>query len=266
MTRELPRQDSYDEFARFYDMSDLDRKAEISFYKSLAREEDRSVLELGCGTGTIVAAVGYELAIRHGSEFRVVGVDRSAKMLEIARCRHAGMEWVQGDMIQPPVQGGFDLVLCAFNTLQLLESHAAVLQTFRAVSTLLNPRGIFVFDLYNAAYSEPSSASAATAAVRRNRIVRSFKDANGQMLEVREDAIEDPGGESVLLDWRVMNTSSVPATQLARLELRLQHYSPAAIEDLLRAAELRIQDRYGDVRKAPFTPNGSKKQVVICRQ
>ena len=261
MTKGECVKDIYDEFVPFYDLSYAERQAEIAFYTSLLRGQDRSVLELGCGTGTIVAAIGHELSTRHGAASRAVGVDRSIKMLEWAQRRYPSVEWIQGDLTCPPVQPHFDLVVCAFNTLQMLESDAAVLRTFEASRDLLGPNGLFVFDVYNASSAETPGV---TAGGRLNRVVRSFKSADGHLLEVREDAVEDATGGSVQLDWRVVDTAVIPPEQRARLVLRLRHYSPDAIERLTRAAGLRIIDRYGDVRRSTFNENGSKKQVVIC--
>ncbi len=59
------------------------------------------VLDLGCGTGEPVA--------RHLAErgFRVVGVDESERMLEIARRVVPAAEFVRGDMCEVTLEGGF---------------------------------------------------------------------------------------------------------------------------------------------------------------
>lgn len=50
------------------------------------------VLDLGCGSGTPIAA--HLIA----SGFRVTGIDVAPAMLAIARARHLGADWVLGDM------------------------------------------------------------------------------------------------------------------------------------------------------------------------
>lgn len=59
------------------------------------------VLDLGCGTGQPIA----KHIVKRG--FRVVGVDQSAKMLEIARKGIPEGEFVQGDMIAVALEQGF---------------------------------------------------------------------------------------------------------------------------------------------------------------
>jgi SAM-dependent methyltransferase len=261
MTTGSPAADMYDEFVPFHDLCYPDRGAEIDFYTSLLRHDHRSVLELGCGTGTIVSAVAKVVSARHGRASHAVGVDRSPAMLAWARRQHPTLKWIQGDMVQPPVRGQFDFVVCAFNTLQMLHSHSAVLRTFDEVRELLGADGLFVFDLYNASCSETGDSSNEG---RLDRVVRSFSDESGRCFEVREDAVEDPRGESVQLDWRIMDVSENGALQRARLVMRLRHYSPGTIERLVKTAGLRILHRYGDVRKSPFDMYRSKKQVVLC--
>src|SRR5262249_26241028 len=97
-------------------------------------EAERSggpVLELGVGTGRIavpIAAAGIE----------VIGVDLSAGMLEVARERAelAGVEidFRQGDMRDPPVQGQFPLVLCPFRSLLHMETDEDRRLALRAVA------------------------------------------------------------------------------------------------------------------------------------
>jgi SAM-dependent methyltransferase len=256
-----PKADLYDEFVPFYDLAYADRAAEIAFYTSLVRPEDTSVLELGCGTGSILAGISGTLLTRCGAVVRTVGVDRSALMLRHARDRHPQLQLVCGDLSRPPLRGPFDLIVCAFNTLQMLESDAALLRTFEAAHHLLGPEGRLVFDLYNPSHEAPGAPSTAD---RRNRVVRSFADSQGHRLDVHEDATETPDGTSVELDWRVMDLSVTPPIVRARLVLRLYHYAPATIESLLRSARLRIRERYGDVLRSPFDGRTSKKQVVVC--
>jgi SAM-dependent methyltransferase len=64
-------------------------------------EPQARVLDLGCGTGTPIA----EHLVEKG--FRVVGVDQSEKMLEIARLAVPEAEFVHRDMIDVELADGF---------------------------------------------------------------------------------------------------------------------------------------------------------------
>ena len=255
------RRDIYDEFVPYYDLFYADRQAEIDFYTSLLESAHRSVLELGCGTGRIVSALARSLVGRHDGRSSAVGLDRSLDMLGWARRRSSGVQWVQGDMAQPPLRGPYDLVFCALNTLQMLPSDRDVLRTFAAAYQLLAPAGVFVVDVYNPVFVESADAPVVP---RLNHVVRSFKDSHGRAFEVREDAYDDSNGEWVRLDWRVRDLSVNPPGDRARLVVQLRHLVPGVLDTMLASSGLRVRDRYGDVRKSTFDQQQSKKYIVVC--
>ena len=61
-----------------------------------------SVLEIGCAQGDLLAALAPS---------RGVGVDISPRMLELARARHPGLEFVHGDAERLPLEETFDYVI-----------------------------------------------------------------------------------------------------------------------------------------------------------
>ena len=66
----------------------------------------RSVLDVGCGTGANLAALQHEFGFSD-----VVGIDLSAKALEVARERVQGELRVLDVLHEPPLDRTFDLVL-----------------------------------------------------------------------------------------------------------------------------------------------------------
>ncbi|MBJ7451932.1 MAG: methyltransferase domain-containing protein [Blastococcus sp.] len=126
--------------AAVYDAFDGDRD-DLAPYLALAEEHGvRSVLDIGCGTGTLaclLAARGIE----------VVGVDPAAASLEVAR-RKPGAErvrWVHGDATSlPPLQ--VDLVTMTANVAQVFLDDDAWAATLRAARAALRPGGRLVFE------------------------------------------------------------------------------------------------------------------------
>lgn len=94
-------QDRFDALAA----SGADVHGEAAFVTGL---EPRRVLDVGCGTGR----VAIELA-RRGVE--VVGVDRDASMLAVARARGPGIGFVESDMTRLELGERFEVVLMAGN-------------------------------------------------------------------------------------------------------------------------------------------------------
>ena len=102
----------YAAFARFYDriMGDRDEEiARIRTYISRYLPTARSLLELGCGTGALLAGLAPQLA--------VTGIDRSAEMLAVAGEKLPEARLVRGDMTAFRLPGRFDVVICMFDTL-----------------------------------------------------------------------------------------------------------------------------------------------------
>ncbi len=93
-----------------------------------------AAIDLCCGTGA---------ALAHLRARRVVGLDASAGMLERARARVPGAELVQGDVLDPPELGAFDLATCFGAFGHVLEADEP--RFVRTLVRLLRPGGRFVF-------------------------------------------------------------------------------------------------------------------------
>lgn len=108
---------------------DYDRwKQRASFYYGLLADLHRelippgaSVLEIGCGTGTLLAAL---------DPARGVGVDLSPRMVEIAAARHPRLRFVAADAATLPGGETFDFVIIP-DVIEHLADPAAVFQAVR---------------------------------------------------------------------------------------------------------------------------------------
>ncbi|MCC8247604.1 methyltransferase domain-containing protein [Saccharothrix luteola] len=90
-----------------------------------------SVVDLGCGTGSLAALLAE-------AGHHVAGLDLSERMLAPARAKAPGIDFRQGDAAHPPYPpGSFDVVL-ARHVLWALPDPAAALDRWRA---LLKPNG-----------------------------------------------------------------------------------------------------------------------------
>jgi SAM-dependent methyltransferase len=109
---------------------------------------ERRVLDLACGTGA--AALVFAQA-----GCQVVGVDRSAAMLEQARQKtstvRGNLTLLQTDMRDlesvPLPAHSFDLVTCFFDSLNYLLDDSDLQRVCAGVATVLKPGGFFIFDL-----------------------------------------------------------------------------------------------------------------------
>jgi SAM-dependent methyltransferase len=131
-----------------YDHEYRRRRADVSFYRQVARDHGGPILELGCGTGRVLTAL-----CRDGHA--VVGVDRARTMLALcdARLRRAGRTvqrhatLVQADLRAFSFRTRFPLIICPFNAFQHLYERSDVEQSLARVAEHLTENGRFVFDI-----------------------------------------------------------------------------------------------------------------------
>jgi SAM-dependent methyltransferase len=135
----------YTGFARFYDRIMGDRSEEIRrvrTYISRHLPGARSLLELGCGTGALLAGLSPELS--------VTGIDQSPDMLAIAAQTVPAGRLVLGDITAFSLPERFDVIMCMFDTLNHVQSFAGWLTLFSCVHEHLADGGLFIFDVNTA--------------------------------------------------------------------------------------------------------------------
>ena len=89
-----------------------------------------SALDVACGSGKLTA----ELARVAGPRGRVVGLDFSAQMLEVARRDHPGLEFLEGDALNLPFENGsFDASTIAFGLRNLADPVRGLREMLRVV-------------------------------------------------------------------------------------------------------------------------------------
>jgi SAM-dependent methyltransferase len=133
---------SYAKFAGFYDQVMGDRSSDIERVRGYVGRflpSARSLLELGCGTGAVLAGFAADMSL--------AGVDRSEEMLRTAAKTVPGARLIQADMTQFSLRTRFDVVICVFDTLNHLPRFESWLQLFDRVREHLADGGLFVFDV-----------------------------------------------------------------------------------------------------------------------
>jgi demethylmenaquinone methyltransferase / 2-methoxy-6-polyprenyl-1,4-benzoquinol methylase len=94
---------------------------------SLALRPGRTVLDVACGTGTSSACLAESGA-------QVTGCDFSQGMLEVARSRAPGIEFVFGDALKLPFDDEtFDAATISFGLRNVADTHRAITEMRRVV-------------------------------------------------------------------------------------------------------------------------------------
>lgn len=144
--------------------------------------ERNTVLDLGCGTGTLT-----ELLARAG--FDMIGVDNSEEMLEIAlekRARNGSdILYLLQDMREFELYGTVGAVCSVCDSLNYILEEEDMIDMFSLVNNYLYPGGIFVFD-FNTVYKYEHVIGDATIAENRDDcsfIWENYYDAASQVNE-----------------------------------------------------------------------------------
>jgi len=100
--------------------------------------EGTTVLDLGCGTGTLLVELE-----RYG--LRGIGIDLSSEMVDIARRKHPTLDFIVSDMCSLDLERKFDLVLCTNDAMNyLLPERRSVF--FETVARHMNPNSMCYID------------------------------------------------------------------------------------------------------------------------
>jgi len=141
--------DAYHDLAASYDRltTDVDYEATVGFYKEILRIEGvrpRSAVDLACGTGSVsllLAQMGLQ----------VTGVDMSEEMLTVAfqkaQEQELDIRFVCQRLEELVLPRGVDLAVCALDSLDYITDPEVCRQAIRRVYKVLNPGGIFIFDV-----------------------------------------------------------------------------------------------------------------------
>lgn len=133
---------NYDVFGKFYDAIMGDRAKQTKRLRAFIRKANpkaRNVLELGCGTGSVLKHLV--------KDYEVWGVDLSTKMLSIAKKKVPRAKLSRQDMVRFRLSERFDVICCVFDSINHITSFIHWKKLFANVQRHLSDRGIFIFDI-----------------------------------------------------------------------------------------------------------------------
>ncbi len=134
---------TYEHFARHFDevtgSDPLTNAERVRGYLRRHRPDASSLLELGCGSGQVLAGMPQALSL--------TGVDRSPQMLARARARVPRARLIESDMTELRLDEHFDAVICVFDTLNHLTDFGRWRALFACAAAHLRDGGLFAFDV-----------------------------------------------------------------------------------------------------------------------
>ncbi len=248
--------------AILYDYEYRRRRKDIRFYTDLATrknpDRDSPILELACGSGRVSAGL-----LRAGH--RVLGIDRSAPMLERAQARfqkmgrahRARVHLVRADMRKFRVGQKVSLVISAFNSFEHLYTRADFEACLRSIHSALSNDGVLAFDVQNPDLEwlirNPTKRWAKTTflhPVTRTKIIYTTNH------------FYDPVSQICLIRIYYKPQGDDKTEQIINLSQR--KFFPAELEGLLWANNFRVISRFGDFDGEPLSGD-AESQVILAQ-
>ncbi|HEY0195221.1 MAG TPA: class I SAM-dependent methyltransferase [Kofleriaceae bacterium] len=266
--------------AALYDYEYRRRRADVSFYRELARQRgaDR-ILELGAGTGRVTIPLA-----RDGRQ--VVALDQSLPMLDRLRDRIARLPPAAAARITPvagdlrtftlhargPTGGKFPLAIAAFNVLEHLYTRGELHACLQRVAAALAPGGAFAFDV-----QLPDLAWLLRDPSKRWARTRFTDPTTGRVMYYSTNHDYDPVSQIALIRLYyeaadepaparrpASRSRAHGAARLVRVvKLSQRKFFPAELEALVAGAGFRVVARYGDFSFGPLEGT-AESQVLVC--
>lgn len=201
-----------------------------------------AALEFGIGTGRIalpLAARGVE----------VHGVDASPALLARLADKPGGdkIRMVVGDMGTVRVDGHFELVYSAFNTLLMAPTQREQARCFGNAAAHLGPGGVFVVESF---VPDPARIGRG-----RRQVVRQLDDAGAWLLETEHDPVSQ-----VIVNCSIR----VDARGVRRYPVTLRYSWPSELDLMAELAGFRLVERWADWSRTPYSAD-SRNQVSVYR-
>ena len=183
----------------------LDLEGALELLRHHGLDADATLVDLGCGTGLLAAAAAAEAR-------RVVGVDVSPAMLEVARHRSQEVEWVEAGLLTYEHEGESPQLVHSRNALHHVPDFWKGIALDR-IRDLLAPDGVLVLrDLVydfepadaNRRIEEWLAAAAPTAAAgwTRGELETHVRDEHSTFAWLHDALLEHVGFEIVERDVR----------------------------------------------------------------
>lgn len=238
----------YNALPHYYDAIHQHIVDDITLLVSYAKQQNGPVLELGCGTGRLLAPLAQ-------TNLAITGLDNADAMLAVAKTRLTDVEnvsLVSADMTQFSLNQQFALVIISYNTLTHLTT-SQLAATLKCIRPHLAVDGILLIDTLNpfllaavddqdtfepeAQFIDPRSGT------EIQQLARYHADHINQVIRIEWLYESANGGESV------------------SAETTHHYHYPHVLQMVLNEQDYSITDIFGDYEKTPF--DESSERLII---
>ncbi|MEP2978254.1 MAG: class I SAM-dependent methyltransferase [Lentilitoribacter sp.] len=243
MKTKLSKLYSDPELAKFYEVNDHDR-LDYETILELAKDA-RSVLDIGCGTGVLSAALSINSD--------VTAVDPARAMLEIAKRNfdQTNVEWIEGDAREVRLARKFDFIVMSGHAFQVFLDEQDQLSVLKTIAEHLADCGTFIFDSRNPFFPESKERT-------RQQTYRKFQHSKlGEVHMWNESSFDE---ESGILTY-TNGFSALGERDEKSAQERIKYTPKSELDDLLSKAGLEILSCFGSWNKEPF--HNQAREIII---
>ena len=241
--------------ARLYQAQYQGFNLDLPFWTTLAAEVGDPILEMGCGTGRLVAALA-----RNG--YRVIGLDHDAAMLDRAVTAldpdlRGQVTWIMSKLTAYQLSEPVRFAIGALNTFAYLDE-TDFCAALRSASSNLTAAGLIALDL------PPFDPDAAATNGDDDPLDVFMEPERGTSIELRA-VVDDqiPGQLSVTWHYDEL----LPDGQVIRHPLEEIYFlrKEDHLRRLVRQCGLSVRAIYGDYDFSPYLP-GSEQLLMVLEQ
>ena len=253
-----------DLMARIYHARGLAWPGEFDFYLDLATQpsrNDRSVLEIACGTGRVATRLAQAGA-------HVTGIDLSAAMLEVAKRESAGisnLRWLQADMRNFDLKETFNLIISPGHSFMHLLTISDQLACLACLRRHLSPDGLLVLHIDHQDFSWLGDLRRDLGGVYQpgEEIV---DPQTGHLARTQRAWWYEPATQiaTAITRWEELDTDGKTLDRWEHGPNRFHCFFRYELEHLLLRAGFRVDALYGDFNHGELSDN-STEMIWLAR-
>ena len=165
MKNKIIGSNAYEQIASYYDDS-TNLEVFNTYLSLIGKIKNINMLDLGCGTGILLK--------HYSNNNKTFGIDASLKMIKKAKAKDRKTIYKIGDIRNYQNNSKFDIITCAYDTVNHLPTLNDWGLLFKNVSSHLRHDGIFIFD-FNTIQGLKNSTRTVLQKIGNDYVVRKVK-------------------------------------------------------------------------------------------
>jgi len=222
-----------------------------------------TILEVACGTGRIAIRLAQKGA-------RVVGLDLSSEMIEVARQKSIGIEnirWVAGDMRSFELKEKFNLALIPGHSFQNLNTAQDQVACLESIKRHLHPGGLLVVHIDHMNIENMIWLGNLCMEKGEFKAEEQFKHPDtGHQIQALQAWTYQPSTQTAVLQsvWEELNSDGQVINRMERESIQLHVVFRFEMEHLLARTGYKIENVFGDFYRHELQ-DGSPGMIWVAK-